>query len=607
MSKPVLGDDDPTPVVNTDSNYTPDADLSSALLHFCNKDGAIVDDSWTIKEYLRSIVEAEPTSGQILDVFLKKAIKRTNGIKPPDWDPGYPDSAPPPNTNPGNGDNTSNWDNSAWRADAFAGDRKYPADLREKEWAIVAHNNSLFYGLTIIRGSSEDGKVPIKGIDRAKLPAFRFKARNIPAYELSNDPAGDVELSLHIPDFIVDDRSDVSVFETNNEFQSSMAKSSFSQLDIEAAISGGAFGMEFGASAGYGKKESSSSSETTMKESQKLHIQYSFPRVTLNLDEYNLEMTPQCIDALAKLRDEASLTAFLETYGEFFTTRVQLGGRLYSSDEMTKTMRSNVEEAKQSMKAGASASFKTAYAEGSASSKKGSGTTEDTSQASADLERSLCWEASGGDSLLCNNPSAWCPTVASFYNWRTTKVVGPDAWSSGSYGDQGALLNVLSPQASEVGEVGFWNFKYPSFDRLGLKTVHGNDVYEAKYGVLYKLTGKGDVSSPLYFDGLLHNLVGAAFPKPHNALATPSGGFVKFLDAGGADRQDQPVAADAHVTLRFYPDAQGPSAFFLAPGDGYLVTNNLLANSPILTLEDEASLGSTDRKMPIVMRYQPLQ
>ncbi|KAK8079685.1 hypothetical protein PG997_007503 [Apiospora hydei] len=686
MSKPVVGEDGPTPVVNTDTTvrvrvYDSEADTTKdafffkvpktsidngdlanlhkimtnvraqreyALLHFCNKDGAIVDDTWTVKEYLESIVEVKPTSGQILDVFLKKATKRTYGsIKPPDWDPGYPLNK---------GDNDSKFDNFNWKADAFDGDRKYPADLREKEWVIVAHNNSLFYGLTIIRGSSEDGKVPIRGIDRAKLPAFRFKARNIPAYELSNDPGADVDLTLHIPDFIVDDRSDVSVFETNNEFQSSMAKSSFSQLDIEAAVSGGAFGMEFEASAGYGNSSSGGSSETTMKSSQNLHIQYSFPRVTLNLDEYNLEMTPQCIDALANLKDNETLTAFLETYGEFFTTRAQLGGRLYSSDEMTKTIQSDTEEAKQSMKAGASASFKASFTEGSASAKTGSGSADDKTQTANSLARSLCWEANGGDSLLCNNPSAWCPTVASFYNWRTTKQDGvyhmidmlakfpgnqnlksrikdwdPDknynppvqfrlrladnvrrpldlnlsllparvmsvasAWSSGSYGQEGLKNNLTLTEASEVGDVGFWNFKYRGYDRLGLKTDDGKDVYEAK---------------AIPRARFLHNLVGSTFPKPHNALTTPSGGFVKFMDADGADRRDQPIATDAQVTVHFYPTAKGQSDWFLAAGDGYLVRDNVFSldddpKSPILTLEKDVK--QSNRKV-IVLQYQLLQ
>ncbi|KAK7957216.1 uncharacterized protein PG986_006438 [Apiospora aurea] len=175
MSKPIVGGDGPTPVANTDSTvrvrvYDSEADTAKdafffkvpktsidngdlanlhkimtnvgaqreyALLHFCNKDGAIVDDTWTVKEHLESIVE---------------------------------DPVPPPNTIPDKGDNDSKFDNFTWKADAFDGDRQYPADLREKEWGIVAHNNSLFYGVKIIRGSSEDGKVPIRGIDRAKLP-----------------------------------------------------------------------------------------------------------------------------------------------------------------------------------------------------------------------------------------------------------------------------------------------------------------------------------------------------------------------------------------------------------------------------------------------------
>lgn len=67
-------------------------------------------------------------------------------------------------------------------------------------------------------------------------PAFRFKQREIPSFELSNDPANEaINLCLQIPDFIVDDRSYVSIFDTANEFQSSMAKASFSELDIKAS------------------------------------------------------------------------------------------------------------------------------------------------------------------------------------------------------------------------------------------------------------------------------------------------------------------------------------------------------------------------------------
>ncbi|KAK7928913.1 hypothetical protein PG985_005911 [Apiospora marii] len=207
--------------------------------------------------------------------------------------------------------------------------------------------------------------------------------------------------------------------------------SSFSEGDIKASASGSVFGMGIGASGGYGKTSRPGSPETTMKALKELHVAYAFPRVTLNLDEYSLEITPQCADALKSIDDKASLTEFLDTFGEFFTTKVQLGGRLYASDAMTTADAANVQDAKQSMRAGAAASFSSSRIPGSASVKPGCGSAGESGESSKSSARPICWEASGGDPLLCSNsvltttptysPPAWCSTVASFHNWRTIK------------------------------------------------------------------------------------------------------------------------------------------------------------------------------------------
>lgn len=46
---------------------------------------------------------------------------------------------------------------------------RYPAELEEKEWASIAENNSLCYGLRIVRRKM-DGKTVVAGIERARFP-----------------------------------------------------------------------------------------------------------------------------------------------------------------------------------------------------------------------------------------------------------------------------------------------------------------------------------------------------------------------------------------------------------------------------------------------------
>ncbi|KAK8127324.1 hypothetical protein PG984_008432 [Apiospora sp. TS-2023a] len=618
-----------------------------ALLRFCDKNGATVEDHWTAKEYLESIVEVEPQGTTIQTVFLKKATRRTPVGRI------FPSS-----------------------------DQKHPADLRENEWAMLAQSNSLLYGFTIVRGSPEkdaehpkkDGKISIRGIERAKLPvlliwsnisyiAFRFKERKINAFELSNDLANDaIELRLCIPDFIVDDRSYVSVFDTSNELQSTLAKASFSELDIKASTGSGVFGMEVGAFAGYGKTSRPGSPQVTMKASKELHVVHAFPRVNLNLDEHSLELTPQCADALKGVDDKASLTEFLRTFGEFFTTKVQLGGRLYASEETTPADAASLQEAKQSMRATASASFNSSRNSGPASARPGSGSSGQEGESPKSLVRPLCWEASGGDPLLCSNPPAWCSTVASFHNWRTIKqekvhhmidilakfpgreqlqsqikdlpnkappqpprfrltlvddvprkrplnltAIPPSeftvesAWSDNWYGEY-RPGDPIPSEAGEVGEVGFWSFRWPEYDRLGL--VNGNDdfeAYEVLYQFPYRLTG-GDAETPLYVSSFL-----ADRDKPskvisnklHCGLSMDSGDLLVFEDAAGdPNKHSKPIRAGALVTLRIIEVADSEKGYVSSGGDD-LRTGDDDTRSPITTLGP--------REDAIVFRYQPIE
>ncbi|KAK5987018.1 Delta(24(24(1)))-sterol reductase [Cladobotryum mycophilum] len=149
-------------------------------------------------------------------------------------------------------------------------------------------------------------------------------------------------LRLRIPDFIIDDQSYVSIFETKNELQSSLANASFSQWDVSESSSFSLFNFGVGRSAGY--RNSTDKKDTTEKSrsSSQVNISYSFPRVTLFLDEHSLELTAECHEALLRVKDEGTMARFLELYGEFFSTKIQLEGRLFASESYKSGTNSNL-------------------------------------------------------------------------------------------------------------------------------------------------------------------------------------------------------------------------------------------------------------------------
>lgn len=229
------------------------------------------------------------------------------------------------------------------------------------------------------------------------------------------------QLYLRIPDYIVDDKSYVSIYETTTALQASLATSSFSEFDVSASASGGFFGCSLGASASYGESSSNSSASSSSSSGKQVTIAYNFPRVTIFLDNRSLELTTQAQASLDRIHDKAGLTEFLENYGEFFATRVQLGGRLFATESVDTSSSASIDKIKNSMRAAASVSFSGYGAVASVSTSGQSASANSASSSTTESTTALTWQANGGDSLLCNKPSEWCATVADFNQWRITQ------------------------------------------------------------------------------------------------------------------------------------------------------------------------------------------
>lgn len=89
--------------------------------------------------------------------------------------------------------------------------------------------------------------------------------------------------------------------------------------------------------------------------------------------------------------------------GEYFSTQVQLGGRLLASEEFDSSITASASDVKKALKVQASLSFKTpGSAGGSAGGGWGSGDGTRNSTTNSHTDSTLQWQANGGDTLLAN-------------------------------------------------------------------------------------------------------------------------------------------------------------------------------------------------------------
>ncbi|RCI16574.1 hypothetical protein L249_2921, partial [Ophiocordyceps polyrhachis-furcata BCC 54312] len=218
---------------------------------------------------------------------------------------------------------------------------KYVPELEQKDWAVISESNALCYGIRVLRAkvseevsskTKDKRGVPV-GIERARFPAFYLKKRTIMSDSIPSSAVEGVKLDLRVPDYIIDDKSYVSIYETETEMQSSMATSSFSELDVAAAgfvppppppprkskrltrlRSGNIAGFSGGVSASFASASSEAATSSSSNKSKKVTIAHNFPRVTLFLDSRSLELTPECEDALRRVKSKDDFYKFQDIY-----------------------------------------------------------------------------------------------------------------------------------------------------------------------------------------------------------------------------------------------------------------------------------------------------
>ncbi|KAK7987243.1 hypothetical protein PG996_006155 [Apiospora saccharicola] len=137
----------------------------------------------------------------------------------------------------------------------------------------------------------------------------------------------------------------------------SFDENAFKILTGTAAKSGNIFGCSLAASASYSQSSIAATTAEVTSHKTQVTIAYNFPRVTVSLGSDDLELTAECKAAFAEGTTTEAMKKFLADYGEFFSSRVQLGGRLFATEEAESNTESDTSNVKKSMKAAAAVSF----------------------------------------------------------------------------------------------------------------------------------------------------------------------------------------------------------------------------------------------------------
>jgi hypothetical protein len=88
--------------------------------------------------------------------------------------------------------------------------------------------------------------------------------------------------------------------------------------------------------------------------------------------------------------------------GHFFATNIELGGKLFATEQFTSEDTKSTSEKANAMKMSAAISFSSSWVQGSASYSKETQHAESSSNQFSSMNKALSWEAVGGDTTLCN-------------------------------------------------------------------------------------------------------------------------------------------------------------------------------------------------------------
>ncbi|KAG8626282.1 hypothetical protein KVT40_005227 [Elsinoe batatas] len=206
-----------------------------------------------------------------------------------------------------------------------------------------------------------------------------------------------------IPNYRVNDDSKIDITVCTHQLAVSLAHNDFSSQSTEASVSGGAFGVTVGVSAGYAKSESSAVSHGSDMQTQIMVARYMYPRCDLFLTPDDLEPSPelaQLVDTVRQTKNIKALRKIQSEFGQVFCQQLTLGARLLSTRTMSSNKETSDEEKKQEFKVSVGVSVSTPYGGASVKHEEAKGSGDKSSRSETNINDNNVFEAVGGDTLF---------------------------------------------------------------------------------------------------------------------------------------------------------------------------------------------------------------
>ncbi|KAK6518152.1 hypothetical protein TWF506_005312 [Arthrobotrys conoides] len=261
---------------------------------------------------------------------------------------------------------------------------------------------------------------PVTGeLDVRIAPKQAWRLRPVSHLPFSGKEYQATDAEPCLPTFNTMDKSGVEETVTKSVWQRAMLAAGFHSSAAAIKAGGSVQGIGIGGSIAGDYSKSKSSAERQMDNKTKTVTIYKQPRAEVTMDIDLLDLTPECKKAILNMKDAESVKQFYEDYGEFFSTRFLLGGRLYTSQRLKIEEVSEAEANK--IKKGGRAGFKLGLpgvVSGGLGIGHQRGSSSEEKEGKLDQESSSSWSCIGGDPGKCADIQGWQTSVYDWQSWR---------------------------------------------------------------------------------------------------------------------------------------------------------------------------------------------
>ncbi|KAL2009535.1 hypothetical protein VTN00DRAFT_5342 [Thermoascus crustaceus] len=287
--------------------------------------------------------------------------------------------------------------------------------LTEQQWDRILSNNRALHGYLYDSKLGILIKAPKRCTSHAFLPpspTFEIRSETKATQtgaqdggksgtELGQELKPDLPI---IPPFFVNDDAEVTVTEIQRNFQNTMTNEGFSSVAVEANAGADVFGAAVSVSTARSNEHSYANQKEESRKVDSLHVAYKFPRVVVELDPDCLKLTEECRKEAEGVVNTAMRDKFYEKYDTFLS-------RL-------KEEQRNLSQTKEKTRVAAGVNFQASGVSARSNFSKVDCSSTEEGSASLNQDLRLTWEARGGDTPLCSNPSTWASTVKDYRLWR---------------------------------------------------------------------------------------------------------------------------------------------------------------------------------------------